>query len=68
VVLARNYFRTRHRLLLWSALFFAFFAASNLVLFLDLVVFPDIDMYVFRTGLTMVGAAILLFGLIWETV
>ena len=68
ILLARGYRRTRVKLLFWSSLCFVGLAANNLLLFLDVVVFPvEIDLMPYRT-LTTVGAlAVLLYGLIWES-
>jgi hypothetical protein len=66
VLLLRGYARARKRLLLWSGLCFMGLAVSNLLLFLDLVVFPNIDLYRWRLGVAVVAMMLLLFGLIWE--
>jgi hypothetical protein len=66
VLLVRRYLRTRTRLLLWSALCFVGLAVSNLLLFLDLVVFIEIDMVPFRALSSFAAVAVLLFGFIWE--
>jgi len=67
ILLLRNYFRNRARLLFWSGLCFACFAISNILLFLDWIIFPDGDLSVYRTTATFAGLALLLYGLIWET-
>lgn len=69
VALERGYRQTDMRLLLWSAICFGFLAASNIVLFIDLVlVGPDIDLSSVRNVLTLFGSITMLCGLIWETV
>lgn len=65
-LLWRSYRRTSARLLLWSSLCFAFLAANNLLLVLDLLVFPDLDMRVARLLLSLAAVSILLFGFIWD--
>jgi D-alanyl-lipoteichoic acid acyltransferase DltB (MBOAT superfamily) len=66
LLLSRGYTRGRKRLLLWSAICFYGLAISNLLVFLDLVIFPDVDLYLWRL-LTAAGAMlVLLYGLIWE--
>ena len=40
-LLSRAYGNVGKRLLLWSAICFYFLALSNLIVFLDLIVFPD---------------------------
>jgi hypothetical protein len=67
VLLLRGYRRSRTRLLLWSGLFFLFLAAENTVLFVDLVMMPEVDLLVVRRVLGLGGVAVLLYGLIWES-
>jgi len=65
-LLARNYRRTGTRLLMWSALCFAFLALNNAVLFLDAVILPDVDLAVARLGLSLAAVTVLLFGFVWD--
>lgn len=67
VLLWRAYRRSRMRLLFWSALCFGIMAISNALLFLDLVVFPDVYILPFRSLVTQIAFLVLLFGLIFET-
>jgi hypothetical protein len=66
ILLLRGYARGRKRLLLWSGLCFLGLSASNLLLFLDLVVFPDVDLYRWRLTVAATAMVLLVFGLIWE--
>ncbi len=66
VLLLRSYFRSGMRLLLWSGLCFVALAISNLVLFVDLVMVPGVDLSLLRSCLALVGVATLLYGLIWD--
>lgn len=66
VLLTRGYIQTRARLLLWSSLCFLGLAANNLVLVLDRIVFPDVDMYLIRLVTAVVSLSLLVFGLIWD--
>ena len=65
-LLLRGYHGTRHRLLLWSGLCFAGLALRDLVLVLDLVIFPDVDLQIWRSAIPLLAISLLLFGLIWE--
>jgi len=65
-LLGRAYWRVRQRLLLWSALCFAGLALSNVLVFVDLVMLPEVDLYLLRLGTAAVAMLLLLFGLIWE--
>lgn len=67
IFLLRGYLRGRVRLLLWSGLCFVGLALNNVLLFVDLRVVPDIDLSLWRTIPAVVGVAILLYGLVWET-
>ncbi len=66
VLLLRGFLRTRSRLLFWSGLCFVGLALNNVLLYLDLVMIPAVDLSIVR-NLTAVGSlVVLLFGLIWE--
>ena len=67
VLLLRGYTRSRVRLLLWSGICFAGLALNNVLLFIDVRVIPEVDLSVWRTIPAVVGVAVLLYGLIWET-
>jgi hypothetical protein len=66
LLLARNYWRTAARLLLWSALCFALLAANNLVVIVDLLVLPERDFRLARMLLSLAAVCVLLFGFIWD--
>jgi len=66
MLLASNYRRTRARLLMWSALCFAFLAANNLVVIVDLLVLPERDFRLARLLLSLAALCVLLFGFIWD--
>jgi hypothetical protein len=66
-LLMRGYFRGRKSLLLWSGLCFAGLTISNLLIFVDLVLIPDIDLYRYRLATAALAMLLLLYGLIWES-
>jgi hypothetical protein len=66
VLLLRGYGRGRNRLLLWSGLCFLGLAIANLLVFVDLVILPDVDLYLWRLLVAAVAMTLLLYGLIWE--
>ena len=66
-LLLRGYFRARKRLLLWSGLCFAGLTLSNLLVFIDLVVLPQVDLYPLRLLTAAAAMLLLLYGLIWES-
>ena len=65
-LLGRNYVRTGRRLLMWSSVCFAFLAANNIVLMLDLVVWPNWDLRLVRVSLSLAAIVALIWGFIWE--
>jgi hypothetical protein len=65
-LLLRRYAQTKVRLLLWSGLCFVGMALNNGLLFMDRIVFPDVNLIWIRTIPVFVGLALLLYGLIWE--
>ena len=66
LLLGRSYFKTRARLLLWSALCFVFLALNNFVVVLDMLVYPESDFRPIRLWLSLVSVSVLLFGFIWD--
>lgn len=66
VLLLRGYARVHKRLLLWSGICFFGLALNNFLVFLDLVILPEVDLYRFRLGAAAVAMLLLLYGLIWE--
>jgi hypothetical protein len=65
-LLARNYWRTGARLLMWSALCFGFLALNNLVVFIDMLILPDVNLALLRLGFSLAAVAVLLFGFVWD--
>ncbi|MGH9497910.1 MAG: DUF5985 family protein [Terriglobales bacterium] len=66
ILLLRGYFRGRKRLLLWSSLCFLGLALSNLLVFVDLVLLPTVDLYRWRLWFAAIAMMLLIYGLIWE--
>lgn len=54
-------------LLLWSGLFFAIQAFNNVFLIFDKILFPDIDLSMYRYLIAFMANAVLLYGLIMRT-
>ena len=66
MMLIMAYRSSRSRLLLWSSLCFVALAANNVLLIVDLILGPTIDLSMLRTGIAVGGLSILVFGLIWD--
>jgi hypothetical protein len=67
-LLGRSYSRSRTPLLLWSSIGFVFLALNNLLLVLDLVVWPspEVDLRLPRLVMALAAACAMLFGFIWR--
>jgi len=67
-LLGRSYRRSRVRLLFWSSVCFSFLAANNLLLVLDLVVWPqpEFDLRVPRVLLALAAVLSLIWGFVWQ--
>lgn len=68
VLLGTSYRRNPTRLLMWSTLCFVGLTINNFLLFIDLVVVPDIDLAILRSVTALVSVGLLLIGLLWEDV
>lgn len=66
VLLLRAYRRNRTSLLMWSSLCFVGLAVNNILLLVDLVMVPSIDLQLVRTGSGVAALTLLAFGLVWE--
>ena len=66
IMLVVAYRGSRSRLLLWSSLCFVSLAANNVLLLVDLLIVPTIDLSLWRTGIAAGGLSVLVFGLVWD--
>ena len=67
LLLLRGHARSGQRLLLWSGLCFVGLTISNLIVFVDLFVLPEVDLYRWRLVTAAVAMGLLLYGMIWES-
>ena len=65
-LLLRSYLQNQTQLLFWSSLCFLGLAVNNILLFIDLVLVPAVDLSIHRAVIALVAVALLLFGLIWK--
>ena len=65
-LLGRMYVRNGAKLLFWSAACFVLLAIANLVVVLDMLVFPQFDFRTVRLGLSLAAISLLLFGFTWD--
>ncbi|MBW3541353.1 MAG: hypothetical protein KY476_13885 [Planctomycetes bacterium] len=67
ILLLRGYTQSRVRLLFWSGLCFVGLAMDNMLLYVDLVMIPDIDIAIWRRLPALVALTLLVYGLVWDT-
>jgi hypothetical protein len=67
VLLLRAYAGVGKRLLLWSGLCFAGLTASNALVFIDMAVVPNSNLYLWRLVVAGLSLLLLLYGLVWES-
>lgn len=69
VLLGRAYFNTRAKLLFWCCLGFVGFAFNNILLFIDVILLPDVTWIIyFRSLPAVLGMIVMIYGLIMEEV
>jgi len=66
VLVLRGFRRSGVRLLLWCGLFFLSLALENIILFIDLILVPEMDLFLLRTSVALIGVTLLLVGLVWD--
>jgi hypothetical protein len=66
-LLFRGYRSNRSGFLFWACLCFLGLAVNNVLLFVDLILVPETDLFAWRTAPALAGMAVLLFGLVWNS-
>jgi hypothetical protein len=66
ILLFRGHRQSHAPLLFWSGLCFAALSLQNLFLFLDVIIFPALDLSLFRISFSLLAVLFLLYGLIWK--
>jgi hypothetical protein len=67
VLLLLGYKQTKVRLLFWSSLCFLGLMIDNIMLYVDVVMVPDVNLAVWRKLPGFLATTLLVFGLIWES-
>lgn len=67
VLLLRGYRERNVRLLLYSGLAFVGFAVGNMMLVVDTVGGPTVDLSLLRSLPVLLGLMVLIYGLVWDT-
>lgn len=65
-LLLRAYRASRARLLAWSSLCFAILAVNNVVLVVDLVLLPAVNLFVIRNVSALLAIGAMLYGLVYD--
>lgn len=65
-LLLGTYARNKYRILLWSGLCFAGLSINNILLVLDRLVLPEVDLSTWRLASALVALCLLIYGLLWE--
>lgn len=65
-LLLASYRRSNYQLLLWSGLCFVGLTVNNVLLIIDKVMLPAVDLSIWRSSTALLAMVILLYGLIWE--
>ena len=68
VLLIRSYRRNGNKVLLWTAACFVLLAIDNLLVVIDLILLPSVDLSVPRLLVTLLAVSTLITGFIWEFV
>jgi hypothetical protein len=66
MLLIRSWARSRARLLLWSSLCFVGLAVNNVLLFVDLIIVPEVDLAMARSVVALFSVSVLVIALVWE--
>jgi hypothetical protein len=66
-MLFRAYRKQRVRLLFWSGLCFLGLMIDNMMLYIDVVMIPEVDLSLWRKMPGLIALAVLLYGLVWES-
>ena len=67
VLLWRGYRQSGARLLRWSALCFIGLFLNNVLLIVDTHVIATVDLALYRMLPALIGALVLVYGLVWDT-
>lgn len=67
IMLLRHYRRSRLNLLYWNGIAFLCFTGANFLLYVDLILLPEVDLMLWRNLFTLGGILVVLGSLIFET-
>ena len=64
ILLLKRWKATRLGLLFWSGICFLTLTAANVLLFIDRIIVPDVNLATLRNSVTLLAVIFMLFGLI----
>jgi hypothetical protein len=67
MMLFRGYVQRHVRLLFWGSLCFVGLMLENVMLYVDVVMVPDVDLSIWRKVPGLIALTLLLFGLVWDS-
>lgn len=67
LALLLKYRSSRLRLLLWSGLGFVGLATNNIILFVDFLIGPTMDLSAVRTAPGVFALAVMIWGFVWDS-
>jgi hypothetical protein len=53
-------------MLVWSALCFLLLTLNNLLVFVDIVMLPKIDLTIVRFTTSLLASGVLIYGFVWD--
>jgi hypothetical protein len=65
-LLLRGFQRSRYKLLLWGGLCFIGLTLNNIMVMLDKLVLPDVNLFTGRLVVALVALLVMLYGIIWD--
>jgi len=66
-MLLRTYARSGYRLLLWGGLCFVGLTLNNVLVIVDKIVVPFMDLSTWRLAVALAAVLVFLYGLIWDS-
>jgi hypothetical protein len=67
ILLWRGYRRSGVKMLFWSALCFFGLTIDNVLLYVDVVIIPEIDIAIWRRIPGLLALMALIYGLVWDS-
>ena len=67
ILLLRGYRRSGVSMLFWSSLCFFGLAIDNVLLYVDVVIIPEIDIAIWRRIPGLLALMALIYGLVWDS-